>query len=176
MFSSPRFLQWTKESLPQRSGDYICWDMYHETRRALIRANSIQSAAEFYGELMRCEGVDIGELSGVRVLEHTGQLWSVQIRWVPRPRYVATDVRILRLEKDTHRFIGTHVEVNTSHNYLVVTFADHTKRRVPFTWFTPSGTNKANFNEVEIIDDGQTLRLGQYEVDIRLIHDLTEYR
>jgi len=176
MFPST-FLCWTKDSLPNRSGDYICWDMYHETQRALIRANTIQGAAEFYGELMRSEGIDIGELSGVRVLEYTGQLWSVQVRWVPRPRFVATDIRILRLKDDTHRYLGTQVLVHPAQKYMVVTFADHSKRRVAFSWFAASGAGTSpDFNEVEITDEGQTLRLGPYEVDIRLIHDLTELR
>lgn len=101
MFYRPTFLCWAKEPRPARSGDYICWDMDHEAKRALIRSTSVQSAAEFYGELMRSEGVDIGPLTGVRVLEHDGQLWSVQVKWVPRPRFVATDVHILKLSDET---------------------------------------------------------------------------
>jgi hypothetical protein len=35
---------------------------------------------------------------------------------------------------------------------------------IPFTWFTTS-TCAPNFDDAEIVDDGQTIRLGRYEAD-----------
>jgi len=34
---------------------------------------------------------------------------------------------------------------------------------VPFAWFEHSGTTSPNFDQLEIIDSGQTVKLGEYE-------------
>lgn len=34
---------------------------------------------------------------------------------------------------------------------------------VPFDWFTPSGTTSPDFDLIEIIDHGLTVKLGNYE-------------
>ena len=51
---------------------------------------------------------------------------------------------------------------------LVVLFDDYTYTKfIPFDWFEPNPTDKPDF--IEIIDEGQTLCLGKYEVAIDTI-------
>ena len=41
---------------------------------------------------------------------------------------------------------------------------------VPMSWFEPSGTGVCpDFNDVEVIDEGRTLRLGQYEAAVEAV-------
>ena len=41
---------------------------------------------------------------------------------------------------------------------------------VPMSWFEPSGTGiRPDFNDVEVIDEGRTLRLGQYEAAVEAV-------
>lgn len=50
---------------------------------------------------------------------------------------------------------------------LAIDYSDGSTRVVPFDWFIPGGSGtKPDFNDIEIIDDGLTLRLGEYEADL----------
>lgn len=53
---------------------------------------------------------------------------------------------------------------------LVVLFDDYTYTGfIPFDWFEANPTAKPDFGDIEVIDEGQTLRLGEYEVAIDTI-------
>lgn len=41
--------------------------------------------------------------------------------------------------------------------------------QLPFSWFNPSGNAVPDFTQLEIIDHGQTVKLGDYEVSARSI-------
>lgn len=100
MLDRARFLHWVKdEERPTYPGDYICWNPDFKARKAVIRANTVSAAAEFYSELMRSEGSSGDPLMAIQVRGNEGQLWSVQITWVPRPRYVATNIRCVELSE-----------------------------------------------------------------------------
>lgn len=47
---------------------------------------------------------------------------------------------------------------------VVVLFADRSAKVYDYAWFLPNPTAKPDFTEVSVIDNGQTLRLGDYEV------------
>jgi outer membrane lipoprotein-sorting protein len=49
--------------------------------------------------------------------------------------------------------------------HVVVTYDNGVTVRVPFEWFTPSPLVSPDFTDVSVIDDGQTLKLGEYEAD-----------
>ena len=40
---------------------------------------------------------------------------------------------------------------------------------IPFEWFTPSPDTEPNFDDVEVIDSGQTIRFGEYEAAVDAI-------
>lgn len=48
---------------------------------------------------------------------------------------------------------------------LLVVSTDGDQVEIPFSWFKANGKDAPNFGDVEIIDDGQTIRLGKYEAD-----------
>jgi hypothetical protein len=52
---------------------------------------------------------------------------------------------------------------------LVLFRGDGTSVIAPFGMFEPSGTTAPDFNELEIIDYGHTVRLGSYEASTRSI-------
>jgi hypothetical protein len=52
------------------------------------------------------------------------------------------------------------------HQQLVLFRGDSQTVIVPFAKFEPSGTCSPDFNELEIIDYGNTIRLGEYEADV----------
>ena len=47
---------------------------------------------------------------------------------------------------------------------MVILFADKTAVVKDFDWFEPNALYKPNFNIVSVLDNGQTLQLGTYEV------------
>ena len=49
--------------------------------------------------------------------------------------------------------------------HLVVTSTDGDEVEVPFSWFEASGNSAPNFGDLEVVDHGQGVRLGDYEVD-----------
>jgi hypothetical protein len=53
--------------------------------------------------------------------------------------------------------------VDFIYKYVMLFRADGVGVRVPFTVFTPSANCSPNFEELDIIDYGQTVKLGKYE-------------
>lgn len=54
---------------------------------------------------------------------------------------------------------------------VVTVFADRVAKVHDFSFFMPSGTDKPDFSDVSVIDNGQTLRLGTYEVGSDSLRD-----
>ena len=48
--------------------------------------------------------------------------------------------------------------------HLVVTSTEGDVVEVPFSWFEASGNSAPNFADLEVVDHGQGVRLGDYEV------------
>ena len=88
------------------------------------------------------------------------------------------ELRILKIEElkevlalpatDKRRLI-TAGYVDFSLQQLVLFRGDGTSVIAPFGMFEPSGTSSPNFNELEIIDYGHTVKLGEYEASTRSI-------
>lgn len=67
-------------------------------------------------------------------------------------------------------------EVYKNRKCIIITLGNFKKLKVPFSEFKPSGTGECpNFEDVEIIDYGQTLRLGVYESTIDCLLDFIEF-
>lgn len=74
------------------------------------------------------------------------------------------------------------------HNYLISGYADFDNKHImcfrgsgtsfviPFSIFTPSGTGlEPDFEQLEFIDYGQTIKLGEYEASVHgILYDLDE--
>jgi hypothetical protein len=53
--------------------------------------------------------------------------------------------------------------------HLLITSTEGDEVEVPFSWFEASGNSAPNFGDLEVIDHGQTIRLGDYEVRAELV-------
>jgi hypothetical protein len=84
---------------------------------------------------------------------------AVAERWLSLPEMV----EILGSRDRRKYVIGGAVDQGTE--TLTIVRGDLTQLTVPLSVFRPSGTTKPDFRRFDVIDFGQTIRLGEYEAD-----------
>ena len=68
------------------------------------------------------------------------------------------------LVKRVRRYLIVAITVDQGSELIACCFGDGSVCEFPFNYFTPSGTDTPDFKDVSILDYGQTLRFGTYEV------------
>lgn len=65
--------------------------------------------------------------------------------------------------------LAKHVQTLPGKGTVLLTLMEGDEIEIPFSWFTATPVCAPNFNDLEIVDDGQTIRLGDYEVLVEVV-------
>lgn len=78
-----------------------------------------------------------------------------------------TVIQALPLAEKRRYFVAGYV--NYDYDLIMLFRGDGTSVQLNWQWFKPSGNETPDFHQFEIIDHGQTIKLGNYEVSARSI-------